>query len=152
MAAAPSEPGSPVNLSASGPPETVLDPEPAAALEALALALGMPDDERRGAVAAVVARWPRFLEGWATLGDLGRDDVERYAYYRVGYHRGLDRLRGSGWRGSGYVRWVHESNRGFLRAVEGLRSTAAAIGEADEEERCRHFLAQLDPQQFSGSI
>jgi len=140
-----------VNLSASGPPETVLDPEPPAALDALAQAMGARDDERRGAVAAVVAQWPRFLAGWATLGDLGRDDVERYAYYRVGYHRGLDRLRGSGWRGSGYVRWSHESNRGFLRAVEGLRTSAAAIGEADEEERCRHFLAQLDPQQFSGS-
>ena len=140
-----------MNLSASGPPETVLDPEPPAALDALAQAMGARDDERRGAVAAVVAQWPRFLAGWATLGDLGRDDVERYAYYRVGYHRGLDRLRGSGWRGSGYVRWSHESNRGFLRAVEGLRTSAAAIGEADEEERCRHFLAQLDPQQFSGS-
>lgn len=85
------------------------------------------------------------LAGWAELGDLGRDDVESYAYFRVGYHRGLDRLRASGWRGSGYVRWEHETNRGFLRALEGLRSAAAAIGETDEEERCRHFLYQCDP-------
>ena len=48
------------------------------------------DERRRDAVAAVAARYPRFLDAWAELGDLGRDDVERYAYYRVGYHRGLD--------------------------------------------------------------
>jgi hypothetical protein len=72
--------------------------------------------------------------------------VERYAYARVGYHRGLDTLRASGWRGSGYVRWRHESNHGFLRALEGLRSAAAEIGEADEEERCAIFLRQCDPE------
>ncbi|MGH2473643.1 MAG: DUF3151 family protein, partial [Candidatus Limnocylindrales bacterium] len=65
--------------------------------------------------------------------------------YRVGYHRGLDRLRGSGWRGSGYVRWRHPQNRGFLRALDGLRASAEAIGEADEAERCAVFLRQLDP-------
>jgi hypothetical protein len=71
--------------------------------------------------------------------------VERYACFRVGYHRGLDTLRASGWRGSGYVRWRHESNRGFLRALEGLRASAGEIGESDEEERCAHFLHQCDP-------
>jgi hypothetical protein len=135
---------SPVNLS-SGPPETVLDDEPADAIAALDAALARPDDERRDAVAAVVARWPRFLDAWARLGRLGRDDVERYAYSRVGYHRGLDRLRASGWRGSGYVRWRHASNRGFLRALDGLRDAADAIGETDEAERCAVFLLQLDP-------
>jgi hypothetical protein len=135
----------PVHLSASGPPETVLDPEPPDAVAALQRAATLEGADRRDAVAAVVARWPRCLEAWAALGDLGRDDVERYAAYRVGYHRGLDRLRASGWRGSGYVRWTHVTNRGFLRSLEGLREAAAAIGEADEEERCRHFLAQLDP-------
>ena len=69
-------------------------------------------------------RWPRFLDGWARLGELARDDVEAYACFRVGYHRGLDRLRQSGWRGSGYVRWEHETNRGFLRALDGLRRSA----------------------------
>ncbi len=98
----------------------MIDPEPAEAVAALAAALARPESERRAAVAEVVARWPRFLDGWARLGELGRDAVERYAYYRVGYHRGLDTLRASGWRGSGYVRWRHESNRGFLRALEGL--------------------------------
>ena len=135
----------PVNLSASGPPETVLDPEPADALAALESALASPEAERHGAVSAVVARWPRFLDGWASLGDLGRDEVEAYAAYRVGYHRGLDRLRGSGWRGSGYVRWAHETNRGFLRALHGLQDTAGRIGERDEQERCALFLQQLDP-------
>ena len=93
----------------------------------------------------MVARWPRFLDGWARLGQLGRDDVEAYACFRVGYHRGLDRLRQSGWRGSGYVRWRHETNRGFLRALDGLRRMAAAIGETDEAERCAQFIGQLDP-------
>lgn len=135
----------PVHLTPSGPPSTVLDPEPTPALLALADALGRPPAERRAAVAAVVTRWPRFLDGWSRLGDLGRDDAERYACYRVGYHRGLDRLRANGWRGSGYVRWVEETNRGFLRALRGLQQTAAAIGEADEAERCATFLTQLDP-------
>lgn len=135
----------PVNMATSGPPETVLDDEPAEALTALDDALARPEAERRDAVAAVVARWPRFLDAWARLGELGRDEVERYACYRVGYHRGLDRLRASGWRGSGYVRWRHPQNRGFLRALDGLRASAEAIGEADEAERCAMFLRQLDP-------
>lgn len=135
----------PVHLTTSGPPETILDPEPPEALEALAEALSRPLDQRRDAVAAVVVRWPRMLDAWARLGALGRDDAERYAAYRVGYHRGLDRLRANGWRGSGYVRWQHETNRGFLRALDGLQRTAAAIGEQDEAERCAHFLRQLDP-------
>jgi hypothetical protein len=100
---------------------------------------------RRDAVAAVVADNPRALEAWAALGDVGRDPVERYAAYRIGYHRGLDALRASGWRGSGYVRWSAPSNQGFLRSLLGLQRMAAAIGEADEADRCATFLAQLDP-------
>jgi hypothetical protein len=134
----------PISFSA-GLPETVLDPEPAEALSALAAALTLADAERRDAVSAVVARWPRFLDGWARLGQLARDPVEGYACARVGYHRGLDRLRQAGWRGSGYVRWQHETNRGFLRALDGLRRRAAQIGEADEEARCTEFLLQLEP-------
>jgi hypothetical protein len=135
----------PVNLSASGLPSTVLDREPQEALDALRDALAEPSVDRREAVSAVVARWPRDLDAWARLGDLGRDDVEAYACYRVGYHRGLDRLRANGWRGSGYVRWADEENRGFLRCLRGLGRTAAAIGEADEAARCSLFLEQLDP-------
>jgi hypothetical protein len=134
-----------VRLSASGPPETVLDHEPPDALAALQRALDEPADRRRDAVSAVAAQWPRFLDAWARLGELARDDTEAYAAFRVGYHRGLDRLRANGWRGSGYVRWRHETNRGFLRALAGLQRTAAAIGERDEAERCALFLSQLDP-------
>jgi Protein of unknown function (DUF3151) len=137
--------GQPLDLSSQGPPETVLPPEPADALAALEAALAAPPESRRAAVADVVARWPRFLDAWAQLGALARDDVEAYACFRVGYHRGLDRLRQSGWRGSGYVRWRHPTNQGFLRALEGLRAAAGAIGEHDEEQRCADFLRQLDP-------
>ena len=129
----------------SGLPSTVLPEAEPAAREALAEALTADDGSRRDAVARVVARYPRFLEGWAELGDAGRDEIERYAAYRVGYHRGLDALRANGWRGSGYVRWAEPSNRGFLRSVAGLGAMAAAIGELDEAERCAQFLAQLDP-------
>lgn len=135
----------PVHLTPSGPPETVIEPEPAQLVAALAEALERPEAERREAVAEVVAANPRFLDGWARLGQLGRDPVESYAAFRVGYHRGLDRLRASGWRGSGYVRWSHPENRGFLRALHGLERAAARIGEVDEEERCALFLRQCDP-------
>jgi len=135
----------PVQFMSSGPPETVLDPEPADALSALADALAGPDADRRDAVSGTVARWPRFLDGWARLGQLARDDMEAYSAFRVGYHRGLDRLRANGWRGSGFVRWQYEENRGFLRALSGLTDVAGRIGEADEQERCSLFLAQLDP-------
>ncbi len=135
-----------IGLSRSGPPETVLPvlfPEAAAALDA---ALAIDDlDARRDAVSEVVAAAPRFIDGWARLGELGRHPIERYAAFRVGYHRGLDTLRQNGWRGSGFVRWEHPTNRGFLRALAGLQSTAADIGEADEDERCALFLRQLDP-------
>lgn len=113
--------------------------------ERLDAALALSGDERRAAVAEVVAASPRFLAAWAELGDLGRDTIERYAAYRVGYHRGLDTLRASGWRGSGYVRWAEPTNRGFLRSLRGLGAMAAEIGETDEAERCAQFLLQLDP-------
>ncbi|NOX30180.1 MAG: DUF3151 family protein, partial [Actinobacteria bacterium] len=89
--------------------------------------------------------YPRYLDAWAELGRHGRDTIESYAAFRVGYHRGLDTLRANGWRGSGFVRWEHKSNLGFLRSVLGLQRCAGVIGEADEDQRCREFLAQLDP-------
>jgi hypothetical protein len=135
----------PVTLT-TGIPETVLDPEPEPLASALQSALGESDpDRRRAALGAVVAAEPRCLDAWAQLARVGRDPVERYAYARVGYHRGLDRLRGAGWRGSGYVRWRHPSNRGFLRALDELRAAADVIGERDEANRCAQFLLQLDP-------
>jgi hypothetical protein len=138
----------PIHLS-SGLPETLLESEPDELLTALDDAVATPDDPpgaRRAAIAAVVARSPRFLDGWARLGESARDPIEAYAYFRVGYHRGLDRLRASGWRGSGYVPWAHVPNRGFLRALDGLRASAAAIGETDEEARCAEFAYQCDPE------
>jgi hypothetical protein len=134
-----------VTLTPSGPPETVIAAEPPAVGAALAAALERGPEARRAALVEVVARHPRSLEGWAHLGDAARDVLEAYAAYRVGYHRGLDALRASGWRGSGYVRWEHPGNRGFLRALAGLQRTAAEIGEDDEAERCALFLQQLDP-------
>ena len=131
---------SPVNLS-SGLPETILPPFDAQAEEELAAATAKGD---RAAIASVVAKHPTFLAGWATLGELATDPVEAYAYFRVGYHRGLDSLRANGWRGSGYVRWQHASNRGFLRSLDGLRRAASAIGEIEEADRCDQFLRQLD--------
>jgi hypothetical protein len=134
-----------VNLTPQGPPRTVIAPLDVATRHELDQAMAVPEADRRAALAAVAARHPRCLDAWARLGEVGRDDIEKYAYYRIGYHRGLDTLRASGWRGSGYVRWADESNRGFLRALRGLRDMAAAIGEMDEAERCELFLQQLDP-------
>ena len=136
-----------IQFSRQGPPETVLPPvgaEEAAALRATRDAFDDPE-AARAAIADVVRRWPRSPDAWARLGSIGRDDVERYAAFRVGYHRGLDALRQNGWRGSGYVRWEHPSNRGFLRCLAGLAEAAREIGETDEEERIGHFLLQLDP-------
>ena len=136
---------SPVNLS-SGRPGKALPPPWPEARDRLHAGLGDPPDRRRDAVAAVVSTFPAYLDAWARLGELARDEVEAYACFRVGYHRGLDALRHAGWRGTGYVRWAHKANRGFLRALDGLRQSAGAIGEADEEERCAQFLHQLDPE------
>lgn len=129
----------------TGPPETVLPAAPADALSGLEEALALPESSRRDAVASVVARHPTFLDGWAQLAALASDHVESYAYARVGYHRGLDALRAAGWRGSGYVRWDHPTNRGFLRSLEALRAAAEGIGEQAEAQRCATFLRQLDP-------
>lgn len=134
----------PISMSA-GLPSTVIPQPDAIDAQRLADALAQAPENQREAVAAVVAASPRFLAGWAALGDLGRDTIERYAAYRVGYHRGLDTLRANGWRGSGYVRWAEPTNHGFLRSVAGLGEMAAEIGETDEAERCQTFLMQLDP-------
>ena len=115
-------------------------------MEAMLVAsLAAPLDERRAQVAKVVAGNPRSLNAWAALAAQGRDDIERYAAYRVGYHRGLDALRANGWRGSGYVRWAYPTNRGFLRCLRGLQQMAVAIGEDDEAVRIAVFMQQLDP-------
>ena len=136
----------PINLNPTGPGETslpVLD-------EDIADLLSNARD--RASFAAIAADHPTCLQAWAGLGENREqaatstaDRVEAYAYFRIGYHRGLDALRKSGWRGSGYVRWSTESNRGFLRCLEGLGRMAEQIGEEDEHRRCSEFLLQLDP-------
>jgi len=96
------------------------------------------------ALKAAAAKWPTLLEAWASLAETAADPVESYAYARVGYHRGLDQLRQSGWRGSGAVKASHEENLGFLRSLNALRKAAEAIGEEVEAKRCELFLYQLD--------
>ena len=142
-----------VNFSPEGPAETVLpeiDPQ-----IALGLSQALSGDDPRRVLAAVTAAAPTHSVCWATLGELVENSaatvpqlVEAYAYFRVGYHRGLDTLRANGWRGSGYVRWEHPSNRGFLRCLDGLRRVAGAIGESGEAQRCAEFLNQLDPGSY----
>jgi hypothetical protein len=120
-----------------GPEPTLLPVDPAAA----DLAAGSP-------VADVVRRWPTSSLVWATLAAAalvdGRD-VEGYAYARVGYHRGLDQLRRSGWKGHGPVPWEHAPNRGFLRALHSLSVAAGRIGETEEAARCADFLSDSSP-------
>jgi hypothetical protein len=129
----------------TGLPNTVLPPLPGPAEGALDRALAEPPEQRKEAVAQVAADHPKLLAAWATLAEMATGNTEAYAYARVGYHRGLDALRGAGWRGSGYVRWEYPTNRGFLRALDQLRVRAEAIGEVEEAERCQLFLHQLDP-------
>jgi hypothetical protein len=123
------------------PAETTIE-EPPDSLERLQ---GATSDEE---VARVAADFPECLTAWAELGEralaAGRT-IEAYAYFRVGYHRGLDRIRRAGWRGSGRVPWRHEPNRGFLRSLRGLGQAAALIGEGVEAERCKTFLGELSP-------
>ena len=136
-----------VRLTPAGAPQTILPDPRSDVLAALRDAGG--DRER---LVKVAASNPELPHVWAALGQLCEsgsealaDRLEAYAYYRIGYHRGLDALRHNGWRGSGYVRWAHSSNRGFLASLDGLRRMAAAIGEDAESERCGEFLTMLDP-------
>jgi hypothetical protein len=119
-------------------------PEPAATL--------LPADpaENAGDLAPseLAARHPSSSAAWATLAEEAFADdqvITAYAYARTGYHRGLDQLRRSGWKGSGPVPWSHVPNRGFLRCLHTLAKAADAIGEADEAARCAQFLRDCDP-------
>jgi Protein of unknown function (DUF3151) len=122
----------------AGPPATYLPEDPAAA----------ELDSGAGPV-AVAAAHPACLAAWAALADAAMargEPVMSYAFARTGYHRGLDQLRRAGWRGNGPVPWEHEPNRGFLRSLHALGRAAATLGEQDEAERCRAFLADCSPQ------
>ncbi len=121
-----------------GPPPTLLpdDPEPRGLLE------------RGGDPADVAGAHPTSSLAWAVLAEgayARKEYVESYAYARTGYHRGLDALRRSGWKGYGPVPWSHEPNRGFLRALHALGQAAGAIGENDESQRVRQLLDDSDP-------
>jgi hypothetical protein len=142
-----------MNLPLHGVRETLLDPPPAVAAEALAEALERTGPDRAAALRAVAAQSPSFLEGWARLSEHAleaEDPVAAYAFARTGYHRGLDTIRRAGWGGQGPVPWHHEPNRGFLRAVHALYRASAAIGEEAEVTRLRDFLLELDPDDAQG--
>ena len=121
-----------------GPPPTLL-PDEAGPRELL---------ERGGDPADVAGAHPTSSLAWAVLAEAAYERkayVESYAYARTGYHRGLDALRRSGWKGYGPVPWSHEPNRGFLRCLHELARAADEIGEADEAARCAQFLRDCDP-------
>jgi hypothetical protein len=127
------------NLLGSGIPPTHLpdDAGPRSALDS-----GASPEE-------VATAFPATSLPWAVLAERALDGgraVEGYAYARTGYHRGLDALRRSGWRGQGPVPWSHEPNQGFLRSLGALARAAEAIGEADEHARCATFLRDCDPE------
>ncbi len=125
--------------------ENLLGPEPTllAAEPEVAAALASGADPR-----SVVREHPESPAAWAVLADAADAEgaeIESYAFARVGYHRGLDALRKSGWRGAGPVPWSHEPNRGVLRALYALRRSAARIGEQSEVDRLTDFLNGADP-------
>ncbi len=119
------------------PPATLLPDDPAVP------ALDNGQDPQ-----TVAAANPTSSAAWAALAQralAGDDYVTAYAFARTGYHRGLDQLRRSGWKGHGPVPWSHKPNRGFLRCLHALSLAAAAIGEADEAARCAQFVRDCDP-------
>lgn len=96
----------------------------------------------------LAAKYPSSSLVWALLSNEAYAEgsiIESYAYARVGYHRGLDALRGSGWRGHGPIPFSHEPNRGFLRSLYALGRAAGAINEVEEAERVAKFLNDSDP-------
>ena len=126
------------------PPATLL-PRDDEAEAALAEARRADTDE---AYASVAARHPTSSAAWAALGAralASGQTITAYAYARTGYHRGLDQLRRSGWKGHGPVPWAHAPNQGFLRCLHVLSRAAGEIGESDEAARCAQLLRDCDP-------
>ncbi len=120
-----------------GPPATLLPEDPAAAM----LTAG-------SSPADVARQHPASSRVWAELAEAAlasENDLESYAFARVGYHRGLDALRRSGWKGHGPVPWSHAPNQGFLRCLSALVTASERIGDTAEAERCRAFLHDCDP-------
>jgi hypothetical protein len=122
----------------NGPAPTYLPPDAAA-----------PKLRHQGDPREVARELPSSSLVWAVLAesslDQGQQDIEAYAFARVGYHRGLDALRRNGWKGYGPIPWSHEPNRGFLRCLAALASASHRIGDTEEADRCRQFLVDADP-------
>jgi hypothetical protein len=119
------------------PPETLLPTDPAAGAD------GTPQDLARAYPASCLA--------WALCADealAAADDVAAYAFARTGYHRGLDALRRSGWKGHGPIPWSHPANQGFLRALADLAEASERIGDLEEAHRCREFLRESSQEAY----
>jgi hypothetical protein len=136
--------------SGAGPAATYLPEDPA-----LAQLSGSEPQQ----LIAVVSANPTSSLCWALLAEAAlqqgtaEGDVAAYAYARTGYHRGLDLLRRSGWKGAGPIPWEHAPNRGFLRALWALAVAAGRIGDTVEQERCAQFLrdsTEAGYQQLAG--
>ncbi|APT81979.1 DUF3151 domain-containing protein [Corynebacterium ammoniagenes] len=105
----------------------------------------------------LAAKYPASPYAWAVLAEEELEQaltpgsepasfITAYAYARTGYHRGLDRLRGNGWKGWGPVPYSHDPNQGVLRAIAALGHAAQAIGEDEEYDRLRQMLSDADPK------
>ncbi|OUD86514.1 hypothetical protein BC477_00870 [Clavibacter michiganensis subsp. michiganensis] len=85
-----------------GVPETRLADEPEVAARI------QDADGHHDTLGAIAADHPQSSLVWALLSDsayVQGDRIASYAFARVGYHRGLDSLRKSGWKGQGPVPW-----------------------------------------------
>ena len=145
-----------VKLNRGGLPETILPAENSEILDGIeeALSFAAPSEITDPVVISQVIMKllslvevnPESIAIWTQLGVLSPERMKGYAFFRLAYHRGLDALRKNGWRGSGFVRWEHPSNRSFLRALHGLQILSKEIGDEEEAIRCHHFLLQLEPR------
>ena len=123
------------------PPETFLPEDPGAAM------LAEGSDPRN-----VASLHPDSVAAWITLAEAALADgidLEGYAFARTGYHRCLDMLRRSGWKGFGPVPWSHEPNRAFLRALAALAEASARLGDDAVAHRCREFLHESSPEGYA---
>lgn len=142
-----------LDITSDGVPRISLPPEPEELVAVGPLCEeNLVSAENRGSsmdeLKNLVARYPDALSGWVAMGRIAlvnEEMVSAYAYFRVAYHRGLDKARASGWRGDGRIPWEIPANQPFLNAIHGLAQCADAIGESAEAKRCGDFLGMLDP-------